>query len=201
MAAQKGFNTLHDITDRQGQLLDWDNRKQLDLLPRHRRAYTDLCASIDIDSVRLREMETQCQIFVAELPIKDEARVWQFLIKKRDRRRNYRFGDQLREPKRMFRLRGGILYREEILIPHQGMPLRRVSAGLPSLDTKGAQKLLLIARQGDAIEVTEHFQWRNGKDVFDITTGQLRMRLPKEAERASKCAQLVGSAPIRTGNQ
>lgn len=33
---------------------------------------------------------------------------------------------------------------------------------------------MLIARQGDAIDITQHFQWRNGRDIFDVSTSQLR---------------------------
>lgn len=59
-------------------------------------------------------------------------------------------------------------------IPAQGTPLRRITAGLPSLDGIGSQKLLFVARQGDAIEITQQFQWRNGKEIFDTSTSQIR---------------------------
>lgn len=149
----------------------------MDIAPCHRRAYNDLCAAIDTNSIRMQEGDACYQILVSKLPIKDGARVWQFQIKWKERKKAYRFGGILASHKRMFRLWGGFLQREEIQLPTPGENLKRVTVGLPSTDTEGRQKLMIIAHQGDAIKITHYFRWKNCREIFDTTTSQLRLLL------------------------
>lgn len=106
--------TLHDITDQQGRMLDWDHHKQGELTSRYKCAYKNLCFAIDIDLIRIREADAFCQLFVSKLPIKDGARIWQFQIKWKANKAAYRFGDSLRDPQHMFVLQGGVLVCREI---------------------------------------------------------------------------------------
>lgn len=76
-----------------------------------------------------------------------------------------------------FKLRGGIVDHTDWVLPEQGIMLSRIIVGLPNLDTKGRQKFLLIACYGDAIEITNHFKWKDGRDIFDKIIAHLRFML------------------------
>lgn len=83
------------------------------------------------------------------------------------------------EPDQMFRILGGNLIKEELRVLEHGMQLTRITTGLPSLDATGKQKMMLISKPRDAIKISNHFQWKDGRDFFDTDTSHLRRMLYK----------------------
>lgn len=65
-----GAITFRDIMDRQGHVLQWDDRQQHTILPRHRRAYNIMEGEIQFSSSR-----DTCSVYVIEKPIIDGSRV------------------------------------------------------------------------------------------------------------------------------
>lgn len=58
--------------------------------------------------------------------------------------------------------------------PTQDQRLIRVIAGLPRTSNTGKQELQLIARLEDAVAITDHFVWNDGRDLFTTSTKHLR---------------------------
>lgn len=58
--------------------------------------------------------------------------------------------------------------------------------GLPWTDSAGKRSLSLIAKQADAIAITEQYCWRDGGQIFDVTSKRLRLLLNQGNSLANK---------------
>lgn len=172
---QAGILRLEDISDRMGNILPWEHRKQLHLGSRYRIAYNAISVAIDLPGLQLRDRDSRCEVFMHKSPLVQNGKVWQFSIPRKDRKAQLRIEANAPEATRMLTLRGTCLYPTEMTAPTQGQLLQRVIAGLPRTSAKGSQQLTLIARMRDDMAITEAFMWKDGTDLFNTDTRHLRL--------------------------
>lgn len=174
---EAGIHTLKDITDAAGALLPWENRKQQDLPLRYRPAYQAIGEALHLQSAQLERTIARCNVFLSEIPVRENSRVWVFKIERKDRKERYIFNLSIRDPSKMFRLSNGALTTEKMQRPVEFQPLSRVIAVLPSIDNTGKPKFQLVASMGDAICLSDHFTWKDGREIFSTSTKHLRAML------------------------
>lgn len=73
-----------------------------------------------------------------------------------------------------YKLENGTLVLAAANPPSQGQILTRILVGLPHVANTREKHLTLVAHPRDAICVTNHFLWKDGKGIFDIGTRHLR---------------------------
>lgn len=144
-----GITQLKDIIDRAGNVLPWEARYQQEISPTYRRAYTALCDSIDEQALRIVDDGSICTVYMAETPLRENTKLWQFSIPKKERKAIWRVDSNTPKPIRTLIHNLGIITAATMEAPEEDLTLTRKIIGLPRTPASGGQQLRLIAKLSD----------------------------------------------------
>lgn len=107
------------------------------------------------------------------------ATVWKYNIIHNAMEEHFASTAPLGECQKTYTLNCGALITSKARALELLVPLRRILVGLPRLVAHQGEMLSFIASFRDEIAIMAKYRWDNGKEMFDVTIGDLRWLLNK----------------------
>lgn len=168
----EGIITLGDISNREGKLIPWEDRA--DLPRKCKSAYIKLLGNTKADLTLSQQRRTRISIFVVESGPIDGNFIWEFKILRSERATSYLMGNVLKEHSAAYRFKVGRIFRTSAPPPPQFTLLHRIMIGPPMNSGSAGPHRNYLGYPTDPCGKAELYQWKNGRDFFNVDTRQLR---------------------------
>lgn len=170
----EGIMSLTDITDREGNLIVWENRSLP--LPSEclKPAYTKLLDNINVDAAKVVRNTEWTNIFLVDGNITEGSVMWKFRVHRFEVHNSVRMSDALGPPKCTYICKAGSLLKVDGPPPLMGTLLTNFLVGLPRKKASGKSTRTYIGRKQDDIGIMQQYRWKDGKEIFDTSAAHLR---------------------------